>query len=82
MQTKLTLRLDEELIREAKALARRRGTSVSKLVAGYFRALTQHPGEAPEEEPLPPLTRSLIGALAGAEVSEEDHHAYLEEKHQ
>lgn len=81
MQTKLTLRLDDELIREAKALARQRGTSLSQLVANYFRALTRSPAEPPEEERLPPLTRALAGALRDAEVGEEDYGAHLEQKY-
>ena len=36
MQTKLTLRLDEELIGVAKAFARSSGKSVSRIVADYF----------------------------------------------
>lgn len=36
MQTKLTLRLDAELIKKAKIYARQKNTSVSKLVEKYF----------------------------------------------
>lgn len=39
MNSKLTLRLDEELKARAKEIARARGTSVSKLVENYFRLL-------------------------------------------
>lgn len=81
MQSKLTLRLDDELIREAKVLARQRGTSLSQLVAAYFRALTQRSAGAPEEEALPPLTRSLVGALRDADLDEEDYRAHLDQKH-
>lgn len=81
MQSKLTLRLDDELIREAKVLARQRGTSLSQLVAAYFRALTRSPEEQPENEPLPPLTRSLVGALQDADLDEEDYRAHLDQKH-
>ncbi len=81
MQSKLTLRLDDELIREAKEVAQRRGTSLSQLVAGYFRALTQRPGDAPEDEPLPPLTQALLGTLRDTEAEEEDYYTHLERKH-
>jgi len=40
MNTKLTLRLDEELIVKAKAYAERSGKSVSGLVSDYFSMLT------------------------------------------
>lgn len=81
MQSKLTLRLDDELIREAKALAQQRGTSLSQLVANYFQALTQHGAETPDDERLPPLTRALKGMLRGAEADEEEYYAHLERKH-
>ncbi|MGQ0482603.1 MAG: DUF6364 family protein [Pseudonocardia sp.] len=40
MKQNLTVQLDEEVIRAAKALAARRGTSVSGLVAQQIGALT------------------------------------------
>ena len=65
MQTKLTLRLDEILIRKAKRYAWVRGKSVSQLVEDYFWALTRATEECLDEEELPPLTRSLLGAFVG-----------------
>ena len=79
MQTKLTVRLDDRLIRQAKAFARRRGTSVSKMIAGYFELL-----DVRHEEPtdsLPPTVRSLKGCMRGASVDREDYHRHLEEKY-
>ena len=40
MQTKLTLRLDDRLIRDAKHHARQSGKSLSQMVAEYFSAVT------------------------------------------
>lgn len=79
MQVKLTLRLDEQLIRRAKDHAQRTGRSVSQLVADYF-ALLDAP-VASQDVTLPPITQSLYGilALAGGEV--EDYKQYLEEKY-
>ena len=77
MQTKLTLRLEAQLIERAKAYARRRGTSVSQMVADYFALLDR----AEQAEHLAPLTRSLHGALRGADVDEDEYRRYLEEKH-
>jgi len=79
MQSKLTLRLEERLIRQAKAFSRRTGKSVSQLVADYFAVL-----EIPVEddvEKLPPITRELHGLLAGANVDEEDYRRHLIEKY-
>jgi replicative DNA helicase len=79
MQTKLTLRVDEELVRRAKEHARRSGKSVSRIVADFL-ALLEQPTEGQVVE-LTPIVRSLLGALSGNPVGEDDYHRYLEEKH-
>jgi len=79
MHTKLTLRLDSRLIDRAKSVSRRTGKSVSQLVADYF-ALLETQTESIEET-LPPITRSLYGALAGAELDESDFRRHQEEKY-
>jgi antitoxin component of RelBE/YafQ-DinJ toxin-antitoxin module len=84
--TKLTLRLDSTLIKQAKRYADQRGTSISQMVTDYFRALTRqelipaNPRE-PWKNDLPPITRSLVGSLAGSSLKEEDYLRYLDEKH-
>ena len=79
MQTKLTLRVDDRLVRQAKAYAHHRGKSVSGIVADYFARLG---GEAaPANEPLSPAVRSLAGALAGRRISKDDYRRFLREKH-
>ena len=77
MQTKLTLRLDRRLIRQAKAYARRTGKSVSAIVADFFMRLKDD--DVAEE--LSPPVRSLVGALKPGRVSEEDYRRYLVDKH-
>lgn len=79
MQTKLTLRLEDQLIEQAKAYAAQTGKSVSQIVADYFKLLT-----AEQSKPLSkatPLTQSLRGLLREAELDEKDYKKYLEEKH-
>ncbi len=78
MQTKLTLRLEQELVVRVKEYAQRRGKSVSQIVADFFWMLDQPDSEI---EALPPITQSLKGALRGAEVDEQDYRRYLEEKY-
>jgi len=65
MQTKLTLRLDEDLIEDAKTYAARHGRSLSQLVADYFAALAgRQQSPIPESDAPPsPLTDSLVGLL-------------------
>ena len=78
---KLTLRLEEGLIVRAKKIGRERGTSVSRMVAGYFASI---------EEPVPggrrhgDITRRLRGSIRpkdGASADEEDYRRRLERKH-
>lgn len=79
MNSKLTLRLDDELIRSAKAYSIRSGKSLSRLVADYFALIDA--SEAAKGEELPPRVRSLFGSLAGASVTEQDYLRHLEDKH-
>ncbi len=78
MQTKLTLRLDDELIAAAKSYAREHGRSLSQIVADYFASLSTVLEASPEEAP---LVHSLRGCLKGAEVDENDYRRHLEEKY-
>jgi len=79
MQTKLTLRLDEELIREVKSIADRKGQSLSKMVANYFNSLRERPADT--ETTLTPIVKSLKGALRGVDFDPKDYHQYLEDKY-
>ncbi|MCZ6793991.1 MAG: DUF6364 family protein [Planctomycetota bacterium] len=78
MQRKLTLRLDESLIKRAKAYARRSGKSVSQLVADYFSLLSRK--RQPKAD-FTPSVRSLKGALKKRKVTVKDYGRYLEEKY-
>ncbi|MFB3883045.1 MAG: DUF6364 family protein [Armatimonadota bacterium] len=79
MQTKLTLRMDKDLIRRAKQYSKKAGKSVSQLVSDYLRILTARREETEEE--LTPWVRSLMGSLKGSKLSEKDYKRYLEEKY-
>lgn len=79
MQTKLTLRLEENLVRKAKSYARRKGTSLSQMVAYYFRFLQS--GKIEPRKTSAPITASLRGLLRNAALSEKDYKKYLKEKH-
>jgi hypothetical protein len=79
MPTKLTLRLDQELIRRAKSFAKKRGKSVSQIVANYFASLDKKPQDPSID--LTPIVRSLKGTLRGIDVEVEDYHRHLQERH-
>ena len=78
MQTKLTLRLDDRLVKEAKHYARHTGKSLSRMVAEYFSAVTSSPVA---REELTPAVSRLKGVLADTKVDLDDYRAYLEGKH-
>jgi Family of unknown function (DUF6364) len=82
MQTKLTLRLDEQLIVQAKAYAAGEGRSLSELVSVYFSRLSADPSQAVNAEEKSVLrTSSLRGLLAGKGFNESDYALHLEQKY-
>lgn len=83
MQTKLTLRLDDRLIRRAKAYAQRSGKSLSELVADLLARLQSPLTDLPDTAPATrsPSVRALAGALAGHEVDLEDYQRHRTQKH-
>jgi hypothetical protein len=61
MTTKLTLTLDDKVIKGAKRYARAKGRSVSDLVESYFKSLTDLNGEPPDE--ITSSVKSLMGSF-------------------
>ena len=78
MQTKLTLRMDEELIHQAKRAADRRGKSVSQMVAEFFATLGERPTRSGA---YPPITTSLLGVMEGKTADERAYQRHLREKY-
>jgi hypothetical protein len=86
MNTKLTLRLDEERIEQAKCYAARTSKSVSRLVEGYFALLPDSDSTKTQkgvaEIALTPRVRSLLGLLEGAyprvEAAQDDYWQHRE----
>lgn len=79
MSSKLTLRIDDELIRRAKQYSSETGKSVSRIVEDYFSLIGRDDIDYSKENT--PVVRSLLGALKNAKVSEKDYWSYLEKKH-
>jgi hypothetical protein len=76
MHSKLTLRMEDAVIRKAKRIAKQKGQSVSRIFSDYIAAET----EDVEMEELPPVTASMVGVLS-SEVDDSDYKQYLEEKY-
>jgi len=68
---KLTLSVDEEVIRQAKDWAAREGTSVSRLVERFLREASNPPG--PPEDGTVPILQRLRGCLKGLDATTRRH---------
>ena len=79
MLTKLTLRMDDNLIESAKEYSSQTGKSVSRIVSDLFEMIKNE--KIKRDEPLPPTVRSLRGILKGKGIDEKDYKAYLEGKY-
>jgi hypothetical protein len=65
MASKLTLSMDEELIRFAHELAREKNESISNMVAAYFLSLKKKRFDPSE---LHPDVRKMLGAFKGSSI--------------
>jgi|LakMenE01Jun11ns_1017448.scaffolds.fasta_scaffold7119341_1 hypothetical protein len=82
MQTKLTLRLDNHLIVQAKLYAESTGKSLSQVVSDYFSALQYRSPRLMKSPKLPPLTQALKGILKSeSALDENDYRQHLERKY-
>jgi hypothetical protein len=79
MITKLTLRMDDNLIESAKEYSAQTGKSVSRIVADLFEIIKND--KLNKEETLTPTIRSLKGILKGKQVDEKNYKKYLQEKY-
>ena len=91
MNTKLTLRMDENLIAQAKAYAAKEERSLSELVSAYFARLADAKKSAdvktyPITNALAaasePRRSSFYGLMGDSKLDESDYRAYLEQKHE
>jgi hypothetical protein len=80
MDTKLTLRLNKQVIDQAKKYAGEHDTSLSKMVENYLEAVVK---STVEENPVSPLVRSLSGVvkLQDQDLDKETYHEHLEKKY-
>ena len=79
MNTKLTLRLDSNLIESAKEYSAKTGKSLSRIVADYFEIIKNE--KLKKETVLSPTISSLRGVLKGKNVNEKDYKKHLEDKY-
>ncbi|GBE02718.1 hypothetical protein BMS3Bbin06_01085 [bacterium BMS3Bbin06] len=79
MKTKLTLRLNEDLIKNAKEYSAKSGKPISKIVADLFTVIKNE--KLRKKYKITPAVKSLKGILRGKKIDESDYKKHLEEKH-
>lgn len=79
MDTKLTLKLDESVIKSVKIYAEKNKRSLSKLVEDYFRNLVE---TTKGKEKYSHLVRELSGVISEKDLTGFDYVEYLESKYE
>lgn len=82
MATKLTLRLDDKVIRKAKETARSKGVSLSRMVEDYFRTLSARQGKEPHESPVLKEVSGILSTKVSAKSLRSEYRKHLEDKYQ
>ncbi len=77
MDTKLTLKLDKDIIEEAKAYAKQKQQSLSSLVEQYFLFLTTNQKDTSEPPKISPTIQQMSGILDPGHL-DENKDAYVD----
>lgn len=80
MHSKLTLRIEEPLIKAAKRYSKAHGKSLSQLVADYLLLVTESDSTESKKGSEPPISLSLKGILSGKKIDEDEYKKYLKKK--
>lgn len=75
MDRNLTLRLDEKVIEKAKSYARKRNTSLSKLIESYLEHITNN--NRTQQVEIAPKVKSLSGILIKNKSSDYRNRLYI-----
>jgi hypothetical protein len=81
MSTKLTLRLDDKLINNAKKAARSRGVSLSKMVGDYFNTISSQQRKEIQESPVLSEISGILSPRADVKKLTKSYKRHLEEKY-
>jgi hypothetical protein len=76
--SKLTLSVEDAVVRRAKRYAAGHGTSVSRLVERYLDLVARPPAKEGE---LTPFLRRLRSEMKGVSIDTADYYKYLERKY-
>ena len=81
MNTKLTLSIDDKIIKQAKEFAKQRNKSLSKLIEDYLGGIISKTPS--NDDNIPPVTKKLAGILKGKKEinTKNDISTFLENKY-
>jgi len=80
METKLTLKLDQSVIKSVKVYAEKNNRSLSKLVEDYFRNLILESDN--KRNQISPLVQELSGIISATDLNRINYTDYLESKYE
>ncbi|MEW6088685.1 MAG: DUF6364 family protein [bacterium] len=81
MDTKLTLRLEDNLIRNAKKYAKGKGSSLSIIVSNYFRSILINLKEENIESPVLSEIAGILSPRADNKKLLKSYKKHIEEKY-
>jgi len=79
MNTKLTLRLDDHLIKSAKEYSAKTGKSVSKIISNFFVIIKNK--KLKKNQSITPTVKFLKSILKDSKLTEDDYKKHLEGKY-
>jgi len=79
MEAKLTLKLDQKVIKSVKRYAESNNRSLSRLVEDYFKKLVE---ESEPTKRYSPLVEELSGVISEKDLKNLDYTSYLEQKYE
>lgn len=85
MQTKLTLKIEEDVIQQAKTYAARQNRSLSALVENYLKSLTVKESDAQSEEiKISPFVQQMTAGidLPADQDTKDAYTRFIREKYQ
>jgi hypothetical protein len=80
METKLTLKLDQDVIKSVKMYAEKNNISLSRLVEDYFRNLVLETDA--RKSSISPLVQELSGIISESDIAGINYIDYLEAKYE
>ena len=81
MSTKLTLRLDENLIKDAKKIAKSKGVSLSKMISNYFKSISIYQKQEVIESPILSEITGILSSKANNKKLLKSYKKHVEEKY-